>query len=305
MYYLIKETLTKCTLEEALSGKEQFVAVLNLEEWNDQKTLFDMGIELEVDPSIVYSTKVEVNYDSMTGSFSIPRRDDFEKKDERFAYVLDEKGIVFIDDDDNALTICEGVRETRRWRLPSLERFIYDFFEYIVKDDQVLLDSFEKELERMEVGVMQYQKVIDINRVHEMRGDLSDLRSNYEQMLDVGEEMAENDNNFFQEDRIRYFHLMINKLERLLTRTDFIRDYTIQIRDLHQAQLDVKQNRIMTILTVVTTVFMPLTLITGWYGMNFKYMPELESRFGYPGVFILSLFIVIVSLLYFKKKDWL
>ena len=61
----------------------------------------------------------------------------------------------------------------------------------------------------------------------------------------------------------------------------------------------------MTVLTVVTTIFMPLTLIVGWYGMNFRYMPELESAWGYPVVILVSALILIGSLLYFKKKKWL
>ena len=66
-----------------------------------------------------------------------------------------------------------------------------------------------------------------------------------------------------------------------------------------------KQNNIMTLLTVVTSVFMPLTLITGWYGMNFKYMPELNVPVSYPIVFVVCILIVVVSLLYFKRKKWL
>lgn len=58
----------------------------------------------------------------------------------------------------------------------------------------------------------------------------------------------------------------------------------------------------MTVFTEVTTIFMPLTLIVGWYGMNFKYMPELESRMGYPVVIILSVLIVVGSLSFFKIK---
>ena len=50
---------------------------------------------------------------------------------------------------------------------------------------------------------------------------------------------------------------------------------------------------------------MPLTLIAGWYGMNFKYMPELEYKVSYPIVFIISIIIVIISLIFFKKKKWL
>ena len=66
-----------------------------------------------------------------------------------------------------------------------------------------------------------------------------------------------------------------------------------------------RQNRIMTLLTVVTTIFMPLTLIAGWYGMNFRYMPELEWRLGYPAVIVLSAAIVAYCLILFKRKKWL
>ena len=79
----------------------------------------------------------------------------------------------------------------------------------------------------------------------------------------------------------------------------------IQIRDLYQSQLDKKQNRIMTLLTVITSIFMPLTLIAGWYGMNFKYMPELEYKAAYPVIIVISIAIVAVCLIFFKKKKWL
>jgi len=93
-----------------------------------------------------------------------------------------------------------------------------------------------------------------------------------------------------------------SRVDRLYEAATHLRDYTIQLNDLYQSQLDVKQNRIMTVLTVVTTIFMPLTLIVGWYGMNFKYMPELDSQIGYPVVIIISLLIVAGSLTFFKIK---
>ena len=83
------------------------------------------------------------------------------------------------------------------------------------------------------------------------------------------------------------------------------REYVMQLRDLMQSQLDVRQNRIMTLLTVVTSIFLPLTLIAGWYGMNFRYMPELEWRYGYPLVIVISVAIVAFCLLWFKRKKWL
>jgi magnesium transporter len=61
----------------------------------------------------------------------------------------------------------------------------------------------------------------------------------------------------------------------------------------------------MKVLTIIATIFMPLTFIAGIYGMNFKYMPELERRWGYPAVWLIFVVIGISMLIYFKKKKWL
>jgi magnesium transporter len=96
--------------------------------------------------------------------------------------------------------------------------------------------------------------------------------------------------------------------ERVVRLRDIVtgqREYVMQLRDLMQSQLDVRQNRIMTVLTVVTSIFLPLTLIAGWYGMNFRYMPELEWRYSYPVVIVVSILIVVVCLVWFKRKKWM
>ncbi|MBQ5556289.1 MAG: magnesium transporter, partial [Erysipelotrichaceae bacterium] len=82
-------------------------------------------------------------------------------------------------------------------------------------------------------------------------------------------------------------------------------DYAIQLRDLYSQQIDIRMNRVMTILTVLSTIFMPLTLIAGWYGMNFHYMPEFSYRYSYPILIVVCIIIVGSMLYYFKKKKWL
>ena len=78
----------------------------------------------------------------------------------------------------------------------------------------------------------------------------------------------------------------------------------MQLREMHQTQIDVRQNEIMKVLTIVTTIFMPLTLIAGWYGMNFKNMPELKSPYGYAVVTFVCVFIILVEIWFFKVKKW-
>ena len=74
MYYLIEETLKKAFREELKGTDKQFVAVLSSEEWKNNKDSFEMGMDIEPELSEIYLTKAEVNYDSLTGTFSIPDR---------------------------------------------------------------------------------------------------------------------------------------------------------------------------------------------------------------------------------------
>lgn len=83
-----------------------------------------------------------------------------------------------------------------------------------------------------------------------------------------------------------------------------MKEYSMQLREMHQTQVDIRQNEIMKFLTIVTTVFMPLSLIAGWYGMNFINMPELGFPYGYAVICILCLLIVAVEIWFFKRKKW-
>ena len=304
MYYLIESTLNECSAKECHSGKAQYVAVLTPEEWQKEREDFEMGIDMDFDTLDIHTTKAEVNYDSVTGTFSLPDRKDLAGDYKDFAFALDEKGIVFIDPSDNVLKIIKKITNAKKWRMPSLERFIYDFLEQIIKEDLTLLENFESELDAIEKNI-ENDREADMERVNDIRGFMRDFRTHYDHLIDMAQEFEENENNFFKADNLRYFRLFSNRVSRLFDMVNSLLDYTSQIRETYKSRLDVKQNRIMTVLTVVTTIFMPLTLIVGWYGMNFKYMPELNWTWGYPIVIIVSVLIVVFSLIFFKKKKWL
>ena len=305
-YYLLEERIRPCNAEDLHDGMDsKYVAVLTTPEWNETRDSFDMGIELEPDAGNIHNTKAEVNYDSLTGTFLIPDRENLKEKDFRFAFALDEKGIVFIDDSGKAEEMINTIRRTKRWREPSLERFLYDFLEQIVDNDLAIMERYETELDHIEDEVLNSQGKGDLARVNEIRSDVRELLVHYEQIIDMTQELEENENGFFSEENLRYIHLFMNLMARRHDSAVSLREHTMQVRDLYNSQLDVRQNRTMTLLTVVTTIFMPLTLIAGWYGMNFIYMPELAWKWGYPVVIAVSVAIVIFCLILFRKKKWL
>ena len=305
-YYLLADTVQPCTQEQISAGAGcQYAAVLTTAEWAVHRDRFDMGIELEPDTADIHNTKAEVNYDSLTGSFRIPDRENIGTRDFRFAFALDEKGIVFIDDSGKAEQMIDEIRRKKRWRSPSLERFLYDFLEQIVEGDLRIMERYEDELNKIEDAILEENDEGDLGRVIEIHNDIRRLLVHYEQVIDMAQEFEENENGFFNEDNLRYIHLFMNLMARRYDSASSLRDHTMQVRDLHHAQLEVRQNRIMTLLTIITTIFMPLTLIAGWYGMNFRYMPELEWQHGYPIVILVSIAVVVFCLILFKKKKWL
>ncbi|MBR0401497.1 MAG: magnesium transporter CorA, partial [Lachnospiraceae bacterium] len=234
MYYLIKETLTPCDETLAMNGKttvEPFVAVMSTAEWQAKKDQFDMVIDMDLDPSDVHETKAVVNFDSLTGSFYIPsRRYLSEGKVYRFAFALDENGIVLIDDGTRAQEVVDEIRAGKKWRLPSLERFLYDFLERIIRDDLGLIERTEQRLGKLEEEIIGGEMEAYPMVLNDIRGELLDLRVHYEQLIDLGQELEENENGFFREENLRYFHLFTERVTRLQDIVTGQREYVMQLR---------------------------------------------------------------------------
>ena len=303
--YLIRETLCSCQVSEMDGADCQYAAVLTWKEWEESSERFDMGIDMEMEPGPVRETKAVVNIDSLTGSFHRPQLVYGHSAEREFSFALDEKGIVLVDDTGYVMSLIERIRATKKWRLPGMERFLYDLLECAISDDLTLLEEMEHRLNAMEEAISTGELETAPPQLNEIRGDLLDLRIHYEQLIDLSQELEENENGFFREETLRYFHMFTERVIRLQSLVSGQKEYVMQLRDLIQSAIDVRQNRIMALLTVITSIFLPLTLIAGWYGMNFRYMPELEWVWGYPAVIVISIAIVVLSLIWFKKKKWL
>ena len=113
-------------------------------------------------------------------------------------------------------------------------------------------------------------------------------------------ELEENENGFFLKKHLKYFGTLSDRADRLMSRTVHLLEYAQQVKEAYQAQIDARQNSNMQFLTVLSTIFFPLTLITGWFGMNFRDMPGLDN--GYPAVMALSVIVILICIYIFKKK---
>ena len=188
----------------------------------------------------------------------------------------------------------------------TLEKVIAAVLEGFVAHDGDALAQMAFDLNAMEEEIAAGHTNRAFNaEVFERRKRLLVLRNYYEQLIDMGEELQENENDLFPDDAVRYLAMFTGRVTRLSASVQLLRDSLNQLREAYQAMLDYNLNSVMRVLTVLATIFLPLTLIVGWYGMNFAHMPELEWEYGYPLVIVGSALVVVLGLLYFKRKKLL
>ena len=132
--------------------------------------------------------------------------------------------------------------------------------------------------------------------------ELLTLNRYYDQLININDHLEENSNDLFAEDELRSFTLLNDRILRYRDNVQLLRDRLTQTQQSYQAQLDYQLNKSMKTLSLVTTICLPLSLIAGWYGMNFTAMPELKWRYGYLYVIGLSAAVVSLVIVLLKRK---
>jgi magnesium transporter len=214
--------------------------------------------------------------------------------------------VEIMDNDKSVQKILEYAVKRYHYTTMTLEKVIFSVFENLINNDRKVLEQIEYHIDEMEDVLIAGNVNKNFNgEILVLKKRLLGLKNYYEQIIDVGEELQENENDIFAEEDLRYFKMFTDKATRLSNNVQMLREKLVQLRDAYHAALDYNLNSIMKMFTVVTTIFLPLTLIVGWYGMNFTTMPELTWKYGYVGVIVLSIVVVIGILWYYKKKKLL
>jgi magnesium transporter len=216
----------------------------------------------------------------------------------------DKTDIAFIFEDEKAMEAARALMGEAPPEETGGEQALYRFFIGLVRGDNDSLEALEEEIIQAEDGIMTSPKRQMAHFFARSRRTLFVVKRYYEQLNTIFEGLVENENKLISDDGLRHFVILDGRIDRLYENVRSLRDYVSQVREAYQAQIDIEQNSLMKTFTVVTAIFMPLTLLVGWYGMNLK-MPEFEWVHGYLFVIALSALIVVFCIMEFKKRKWL
>ncbi len=260
-------------------------------------------------PDARFRSSVEIAEDHIFSVLSIRNISDIYRDHDRVGLFVAKNLflLVTIVDENGSVgrTFDETVRRVGA-KAVSIEQIVCFFFEQLLSKDGGALEAYEERIVHLEEQIEKGTTGRGFNgEILSLRRKLLIAHNYYEQLYEIAETFAENEAELFCQKRLRYFRSLQDRILRLSANTQLLRDSLAQAREAYQAALDYGANRIMKVFTVVTTVFLPLTLIVGWYGMNFKAMPELTWKFGYPGVILLSVAVVVVCFLFFRRKKLL
>lgn len=280
-----------------------FFTIMHTEEFLRQKEDFPHYKELLHSLGSIRYCKVEGYKECLVGTIRIPR-----KKEERtpmlaFGFYLLGDRLIFIEDTgDLKLWVKKQLPVLQELKYP--DQLLLLFMEQMVEDDSYYLSHLEKGMEQMEDELSRGVPEDFFVKLMGYRRKLSELNAYYEQMTDIGEILQMHTCHVLVQDT-ELWEMYSRRTERLHNHVHLLQENVLQLRELYQSQQDARQNKIMGMLTVVTTLFLPLTVLSGWYGMNFECMPELHWRYGYVAVSVVAVGIVIFEIWYFKKKKFL
>ena len=206
--------------------------------------------------------------------------------------------------------VFEPVRERLRKGKGRIRKGGVDYLAYTLVDAVVdnyflVLEKIGEDIEELEEAVIGKPAPETVESIHNLKRELLFLRKSVWPLREAVAGLEKGESSLIQEKTVLYLRDVYDHTIQVIDTIETFRDMVSGMMDAYLSGLSNRMNEVMKVLTIIATLFIPLTFIAGVYGMNFKVMPELEWHYGYGLVWLLMILVTLLMLLYFRKKKWL
>ena len=202
--------------------------------------------------------------------------------------------------------VRERIRNGKgRIRKMGADYLAYALMDAIVDNYFVILETFGEK-----IGIVEEELVSDPTQktsqsIHALKGNMVSLRKSIWPLREVISRLERGESPLIKEATGIYFRDVYDHTIQVIDSIETFRDMLSGMFDMYLSSISNKMNEVMKVLTIIATIFIPLTFIAGVYGMNFKYMPELGWRWGYPAIWAVIVIVAVLMFVNFKRRKWL
>lgn len=227
---------------------------------------------------------------------------------EQVSFILGNKWLISFQEKEG--DIFEDIRNRMRnkvgnIRLYGTDYLLYRLIDTIVDNYFYVTEYFNDVIEKLEEKVLISTSKETLREIQHLKKMLLNFRKSINPLREAIIILQKDNTLFIEERTTRYLRDVYEHIIQVNDSIDTLRDMLGGIMDLYLSSESNKMNQIMKVLTIIATIFIPLTFVAGIYGMNFENMPELKWEYGYLGVWILMIIVIFLMLFFFRKKRWL
>jgi len=192
-----------------------------------------------------------------------------------------------------------------RIRKMGADYLAYSLIDSVVDHYFIILERLGERVEFLEEELVTEPTTKTLQEIYNLKREMIFLRKAIWPLREVISGLERGESSLIQQNTQIYFRDVYDHTIQVIDTIETFRDTVSGMLDIYLSSVSNRLNAVMKVLTIIATIFMPLTFLAGIYGMNFKNMPELEWRWGYPLVWMIMMAIGILMLIYFRKKKWL
>ncbi|MGB5316069.1 MAG: magnesium/cobalt transporter CorA [Robiginitalea sp.] len=206
--------------------------------------------------------------------------------------------------------VFDGVRgrleqHSGRIRSRGSDYLFFALIDAVVDHYFIILEALEMKLESLERVIYTDPKPETVYEIQQLRNDILKIRKWMAPVRELVMRLIETESELISKDTRVFLRDILDHSIEINETLHIQREMAFGLMELYMSHVSNKMNQVMKVLTIMASIFIPLTFIAGIYGMNFKNMPELEWHYGYFGILGIMFLVFILLVLYFKRKDWL
>jgi magnesium transporter len=206
--------------------------------------------------------------------------------------------------------VFEGVRNRIREGKSRLkgggpDYLAYSLIDAVVDNYFVVLENLGEQIENLEEELVTHPDPGTLHAIHDLKRELIFLRKSVWPLREVISSLERGESHLFQETSLLYLRDAYDHIIQIIDTVETFREMASGMLDIYLSSVSNRMNEVMKVLTIISTLFIPLSFVVGLYGMNFKYMPELDWKLGYAMVWGVIILTVTGMIIYFRRKRWI